>query len=151
MYVNRYLHWSILSCFSPVWLFATLWTIAHRLLCPWDSPGKNLGAGCHTLRGSSHLGIEPMSLACPALAGRFFTTSTTWEAQISTLLFHIYHFILCLHNNSTHVIWNLLLDIYACSSFILLLLTTLWWKYMYHINFPLSDNFFRKNICKLNY
>ena len=25
-------------------------------------------------------GIEPMSLMSPALAGRFFTTSTTWEA-----------------------------------------------------------------------
>ena len=25
--------------------------------------------------------IEPMSLASPALAGRFFTTSTTWEAE----------------------------------------------------------------------
>jgi len=24
--------------------------------------------------------IEPTSLACPALAGRFFTTRTTWEA-----------------------------------------------------------------------
>ena len=28
-------------------------------------------------------GIEPMSLMSPALAGRFFTTSTTWEAQFS--------------------------------------------------------------------
>ena len=26
------------------------------------------------------LGIEPASLVSPALAGRFFTTSTTWEA-----------------------------------------------------------------------
>ena len=26
-------------------------------------------------------GIEPVSLASPALAGRFFTMSTTWEAQ----------------------------------------------------------------------
>ena len=26
-------------------------------------------------------GIEPMSLISPALAGGFFTTSTTWEAQ----------------------------------------------------------------------
>ena len=25
-------------------------------------------------------GMEPMSLASPALAGRFFTTSATWEA-----------------------------------------------------------------------
>ena len=26
-------------------------------------------------------GIEPMSLASPALAGGFFTTNTTWEAH----------------------------------------------------------------------
>ena len=39
-----------------------------RLLCPWDSPGKNAGVGCHSFsRGSS----EPRS---PALAGGFFTT-----------------------------------------------------------------------------
>ena len=31
-------------------------------------------------RGSSNLGIEPASLASPALAGGFFTTSATWEA-----------------------------------------------------------------------
>ena len=35
----------VLSC---VRLFATLWAI-HSLLCPWDSPGKNTGAGCHFL------------------------------------------------------------------------------------------------------
>ena len=34
----------LLSC---VWLFATPWTVAARLLCPWDSPGKNTGVGCH--------------------------------------------------------------------------------------------------------
>ena len=27
-------------------------------------------------------GIEPKSLACPALAGGFFSISTTWEAQL---------------------------------------------------------------------
>jgi len=26
---------------------ATPWTVATRLLCPWDSPGKNTGVGCH--------------------------------------------------------------------------------------------------------
>ena len=34
-------------------------------------------------------GIKPKSLMCPALAGGFFTTSATWEAQlleISTVL-----------------------------------------------------------------
>ena len=30
-------------------------------------------------------GIEPTSLMSPALAGRFFTTSTTWEAHLSEL------------------------------------------------------------------
>ena len=34
----------LLSC---VWLFATPWTVATRLLYPWDSPGKNTGVGCH--------------------------------------------------------------------------------------------------------
>ena len=33
-----------LSC---VKLFATLWTWPARLLCPWDSPGKNTGVGSH--------------------------------------------------------------------------------------------------------
>lgn len=36
----------VLSRFSSVWLFATpivngLWTVAHWLICPWDSPGEN--------------------------------------------------------------------------------------------------------------
>ena len=25
------------------------WTIAHRILCPWDFPGKNTGVVCHFL------------------------------------------------------------------------------------------------------
>ena len=29
--------------------FATPWTVAYRLLCPWDFPGKNTGVGCHFL------------------------------------------------------------------------------------------------------
>ena len=39
----------MLSHFSHVRHFSTLWIIATRLLCPWDSPGKNTGVGCHTL------------------------------------------------------------------------------------------------------
>ena len=30
-------------------LIATPWTIAPRPLCPWDSPVKNTGVGCHFL------------------------------------------------------------------------------------------------------
>ena len=29
--------------------FAILRPVASRLLCPWDSPGKNTGVGCHFL------------------------------------------------------------------------------------------------------
>ena len=39
----------MLSHFSRVQLFATPWTAAHKLLCPWHSPGKNSEAGCHAL------------------------------------------------------------------------------------------------------
>ena len=39
-----------LSHFSRIQLFVTLWTVAlPRLLCPWASPGKNTGVGCHFL------------------------------------------------------------------------------------------------------
>ena len=34
---------------SHVQLFATRWTVTSRLLCPWDSPGKNTTVGCHFL------------------------------------------------------------------------------------------------------
>ena len=37
-----------------------------RLLCPWDSPGKNTGVGCHFLPR------ERTRISC--LAGGFFTT-----------------------------------------------------------------------------
>ena len=55
---------------SRVQLFATLWTVATRLLCPWDSPGKNTGVGCHFLLQGIFLtqGSNP-SLASSALAG----------------------------------------------------------------------------------
>ena len=34
---------------SRVWLFATPWTVATRLLRPWDSPGKNTEVACDFL------------------------------------------------------------------------------------------------------
>ena len=59
-----------------------------RLLCPWDSPGKNAGVDCHSLL----LGILPIQgsnlhlLISLALAGRFFTTCATQEEQLSSIL-----------------------------------------------------------------
>ena len=69
---------------SCVWFFVTLWTLAlqaplsmgfsrqeHWSRLPFPPPGDLLNPG-----------IEPLS---PGLAGRFFTTSTTWEAQVLVL------------------------------------------------------------------
>ena len=39
----------VLSCFTHVQFFATLWTVSTRLLYPLDSPVKNTGAGYHAL------------------------------------------------------------------------------------------------------
>ena len=48
-------HAYMLSHFSRVWLFATLWTVAlpgssvHELFCPGYSVQANTGVGCHAL------------------------------------------------------------------------------------------------------
>ena len=34
---------------SGIQLFAILWTVAARLSCPWNFPGKNTGVGCYLL------------------------------------------------------------------------------------------------------
>ena len=52
------------------------WMYPATLLCPWDSPGKNTGVGCHALQGIFLTQGSNLSLPL-ALAGRFFTTSTT--------------------------------------------------------------------------
>ena len=81
-----YIH-CVLCRFSRVQLLTTQWAVAgqtplsmgfsrqgywSKLSCPppWDLPP----------------GIEATSLMSPALAGRFFTTSATWEAHIYTTI-----------------------------------------------------------------
>ena len=69
---------------SPVQLFATLWTIPTRLLYPWGFSRQEYGGElpCPPPGDLPDPGIKFVSLTSPALAGRSFTTSTTWEAQI---------------------------------------------------------------------
>ena len=77
-------HKSVCGCaLSPVWLFAAPWTVPMKLLFPWNFPGKNTRVGGHFLLQGDlpNPGIKPTSLVSPALAGRFFTTGTTWEAH----------------------------------------------------------------------
>ena len=58
----------VLSCFSCVQLFATLWTVAHQAPLSWDFPGKNTGVCCYFLiQGNLRdVGIEPRSPALQA-------------------------------------------------------------------------------------
>ena len=50
---------------------------SSRLLCPWNSPGKNARAGSHSLLQEIFLaqGSNPQSLVSPAFAGGFFTST----------------------------------------------------------------------------
>ena len=48
-----------------------------RLLCSWNSPGKNTGVGCHSLQGSSQP-RDQTRVSC--ITGRFFTIWAIREA-----------------------------------------------------------------------
>ena len=63
IFISNNNHACMLSYFYCIWLSATLWLQPARLLCIWDSPGKNTGVGRH-----AHLqGIFPTqeSNLCP--------------------------------------------------------------------------------------
>ena len=64
---------------SHVWLFATPLTVVHGILQARILEYKN-GLPCPPPADLPDLGVEPKSLMSPASAGRFFTTSATWEA-----------------------------------------------------------------------
>ena len=66
-----------------LWPSATLWTVARQapLSMGFSTQEYWSGLPCSPPRKSSAPRIESMSLMSPAMAGGFFTTSTTWEAQ----------------------------------------------------------------------
>ena len=78
-----YIYACMLSCFNHVQLFVTLWTIVHQAPLSMEFSRQVYWSGFpFPTPGDLPLpGIKPMSLASPALTGRFFTTSTTWEVQ----------------------------------------------------------------------
>ena len=73
----------LLSHFSLVRLFATLWTVAHEAPLSLGFSRKEYWGRfpCPAPGDLPDSGIIPMSLMSPALAGGFFTTTTTWEAH----------------------------------------------------------------------
>ena len=47
---NRHCYGLMCVCIQLLsYIFALPWTVATRLLCPWDFPGKNTAVGCHFL------------------------------------------------------------------------------------------------------
>ena len=71
-------HMCVLSCFSRVWLFATPWTVVHQIPLSMEFSRQEYWSGLPfpTPEYIPDSGIQPASLAPPALAGRFFTNST---------------------------------------------------------------------------
>ena len=72
----------MLSCFSHVQLFASLWTEAYQAPLSMGLSRKGYWSGlpCPPPGDLPDPGIFPTSLMSLALAGGFFITSTTWEA-----------------------------------------------------------------------
>ena len=72
---------ALLSC---VRLLVTSWTVARQAPLSMGYSRQEYWSGWSfpTPEDLLNQGIKPVSLASPALAGRFFTTSTTWEALI---------------------------------------------------------------------
>ena len=71
------MHAKLLSC---VWLCVTLCTQQAPLSMGFCTQEYWSGLPCKPQEDLPDTGIEPAALISPALAGRFFTTSATWEA-----------------------------------------------------------------------
>ena len=68
---------------KSLWDSATPWTVAFQALLSmgFSRKGYQSGLPCSPSGDLPDPGIKPISLTSPALAGGFFTTSATWEAQ----------------------------------------------------------------------
>ena len=74
----------MLSHFSHVQLFVTLWTIAHQAPLSMEFSRQEYWSGL-PFPSPGDLpspGIEPTFSVTPELAGGLFTTSATWEARL---------------------------------------------------------------------
>ena len=107
------------SCFSHVWLFATLWTVARQasLSLGFSRQEYWSGLSCPPPENLPNPGVDHVSFVSPAVAGRFFTTNATWEAPYTYIFFFIFfsivvyyrilHTVLCaMQLLSVHSIYN---------------------------------------------
>ena len=74
----------MLSCFSRVWLFVTLWIIARQasLFVGFSRWEYWSGLPCSPPGELPDPGIKPVSVTSPVLSGMYFTTSVAWEAHV---------------------------------------------------------------------
>ena len=72
--------WCMLSHFSHIWFFVTLKNMAHQAPLSMGFSRQEYWSElpCSPPGHLPNPGIEPTSVISPALAGGFFTTSTTW-------------------------------------------------------------------------
>ena len=82
-YIPLFVYACVLTHFSRVQLFATLWTVACQAPLSLGFPSQEHWSGLPFPSPDDlpYPGIEPKSLMSPALASGFFTPSATWEAQ----------------------------------------------------------------------
>ena len=76
----------LLSRFSRVQLFVTLWTVARQAPLSMGSSRQEYWSGlpCPPPGDLPNPGIKPTSLESPALAGGFFTTSLWGRTELDT-------------------------------------------------------------------
>ena len=85
-------HQSLKASILSVQLFETPWTVATRLFCAWDSPGKSIGMGSHSLlQGYSG---QRYQTQISGIAGRFlsyvkmqYSLRVPWTARRSSQSF----------------------------------------------------------------
>ena len=63
-------HACMLNCFSPVWLFVTPWTVAHKAPLSMGFSRQNTGVGCHSLLQELFMGSS-------------WTRDWTWVSRIA--------------------------------------------------------------------
>ena len=73
----------MLCCFSHVQLFVTLWSVAHQAPLSKEFSRQQYGSGlpCPSSEDLPDPEIKPTFLVSPEMAGRFFTTSTSWSTR----------------------------------------------------------------------
>jgi len=74
-------HAKCMHNFSHVQFFATLWTLVLQASVSMGFSRQEYWSGlsCPCAGNLPNPGMEPISLTSPALEGRFFTASVTWE------------------------------------------------------------------------